>query len=169
MEELISLRLTRHRRHVHVPLDVLDKDGLQIIKTVLVELGIHDAKILVRGRYVRPHLRRQQERAQRHRSPIARKEGNVRHRNQAVHVNQRHQRALRRNLPVSKEQERNLNALEHAGEEGENVVRRGNEVPPLDGLRVREKVGGDDEAEGGNGARSVAQRDVQSTGHTERT
>ena len=167
MEELISLRLTRCRRHVHVPLDVLDEDGLQIIKTVLVELGIHDAKILVRRRYVRPHLRRQQERAQRHRSPIARKEGNVRHRDQAVHVNQRHQRALRRNLPVSKEEERNLTALENTGEEGENVVRRGNEVPLLDGLRVRKTAGGDDEAVGWNGARSVSQRDVQSTSHAD--
>ena len=66
---------------------------------------------------------------------------------------------------MSKEEERYLDALEHAGEEGENVVRRGNEVPLLYGLRVREEAGGDDEAEGWNGARSVAQGNVQSTGH----
>ena len=42
---------------------------------------------------------------------------------------------------MSSEQEMNLDALEHTGQKGENVVRRGNKVPPLDGLGMKQKDG----------------------------
>ena len=74
------------RVRLQIPLDVGDEHGFQIVESLLVELRIDGAEVLVRRGVVRPHLRRQQQSAESHGPPIAGKEGNVLHGDEPIHV-----------------------------------------------------------------------------------
>lgn len=81
----MSLRETERTRR-HVPLNVVDEGRLQVVESLLVKLRIHDAKVLVRRRIVRPHFGRQKQSTQRDWPPVARKERDVLHRNQTIDI-----------------------------------------------------------------------------------